>query len=70
MKGGENMSKTVTKYLSGHPYYNALIHTFVGIGLGALLVMPLFDGHTVRWGIAFLALGLLGHLYPLTQKKK
>lgn len=64
------MYKAIFKYLASHPNYNAIIHTIIGVGLGALLVMPLFDGHTVRWGVGLLAVGLLGHLYPLTLKGK
>ncbi|MDO8498367.1 MAG: hypothetical protein Q7S44_01090 [bacterium] len=64
------MCKSVVKYLSSHPYYNATIHTIIGMGLGALFVMSVFNGHTLRWGVGLIALGLLGHLYPLTLKKK
>jgi hypothetical protein len=57
------------KYFEKHPAFNSLIHLIAGIGLGCLLVTPLFDGHTVRWGIALLLIGLLGHIYAWYSKK-
>lgn len=61
--------KKVENYFSKHVSFNSAVHLLAGIGIGVLLTHPLFDGHTVRFGLAFLALGLLGHLYPLLVKK-
>lgn len=58
-----------SEYFKKHPTYNALIHFIGGIGLGALIVHPLFDGHTVRWGITLLAVALIGHIYAWNAKK-
>lgn len=63
------MCKAIKKYLSAHPYYNATIHTIAGIGIGALLTYPFFGTHPVKWGISLIAVGILGHLYPLMSKK-
>lgn len=52
----------IVKYMSKHPHYNAGVHWLGGIGLGFLLAYPLAGQHPVRWGVAFLALSLLGHL--------
>jgi hypothetical protein len=58
-----------SEYFKKHLTYNSLIHLIGGIGLGSLLAMPLFGGHTVRWGITLLAIALLGHLYAWYSKK-
>lgn len=41
----------------------------IGVGLGALLTYPFFGSHPVKWGIALIIVGLLGHLYPKIIKK-
>lgn len=48
-----------------HPAYNGTIHALGGIGVGILIASPIADPHPVRWGIAFLLLSVLGHLYAL-----
>jgi len=63
------MYKKALKYFSLHPYYNSVVHVLIGLGLGILITYPLVGEHPVRWGIALVALGLLGHLYPLMAKK-
>lgn len=50
-------------YFSRHPLHNALVHILVGMGLGILLTYPLVGRHPLRWGIALLVLGVLGHLW-------
>lgn len=62
------MCKQIKQYLSQHPYFNGGIHILVGIGVGMLLTYPLAGAHPVRWGIGFIVLGILGHLYPLVKK--
>lgn len=61
--------KEIEKYFAGHVRYNSTIHVLAGIGIGILITYPLIGAHPVRWGITFLALGILGHLYPLIQKR-
>ncbi|OGE36913.1 hypothetical protein A3B45_02900 [Candidatus Daviesbacteria bacterium RIFCSPLOWO2_01_FULL_39_12] len=61
--------KEIEKYFSNHVRYNSTIHVLAGIGIGILITYPLIGAHPVRWGLAFLVLGILGHLYPLMVKK-
>lgn len=61
--------KQMKAYLGKHPTYNGFIHILIGVGIGALLTYPYFGSHPVKWGVGLIALGLLGHLYPLTVKK-
>ncbi len=59
----------VIKYFSVHVHYNAFVHVLAGIGWGILITYPLIGSHPVRWGVFFLVIAILGHLYPLTAKK-
>ena len=61
--------KKVGQYFKNHVMYNSTIHVIAGIGVGILLTYPLAGDHPVRWGVALLALAVLGHLYPLIQKR-
>lgn len=61
--------KKLSKYFSQHPYYNSATHVLIGIGIGILITYPLVTTHPLRWGLGFLVLGLLGHLYPLIAEK-
>lgn len=61
--------KQIEKYFSKHVFFNSAVHALVGIGVGILLANPFAGVHPIRWGVAFLAVGILGHLYPLTSKK-
>ena len=63
------MYRQLVAHAKKHPHYNAVIHALIGLGIGILLARPVFTVHPMRWGILFLALGLLGHLYPLATKK-
>lgn len=63
------MYKQIKAYFKAHPIYNSTIHVIAGIGLGALFTYPVFGGHTLRWGVGFIILGLLGHLYPIVTRK-
>jgi hypothetical protein len=56
------------KYYTKHPTDNAIVHTLAGIGIGFLLTYPVVGMHPVRFGVAFLALAVIGHLYAATQK--
>lgn len=64
------MDKRISKYLGLHSAYNSSIHLIAGAGLGILATYPIFSGHTLRWGLGLLALGVLGYVYPLTLKSK
>jgi hypothetical protein len=46
---------------------SALVNILSGIGIGILLSRPLAGDHPLRWGLAILALSLLGHLYYLAM---
>ena len=61
--------KEIEKYFASHVRYNSAIHVLAGIGIGILITYPLIGAHPIRWGLAFLGLGVLGHLYPLIQKR-
>ncbi len=63
------MVKRIMTYFSKHVMYNSLVHLVAGMGIGVLLVSPVFGMHTVRWGVVLLGIGVLGHLYPLLTKK-
>ncbi len=63
MKFYRNYEKKATKYLSKYPKYNAIIHVLGGIGIGFLLAYPVAGSHPVRWGLIFLGLSLIGHLW-------
>ena len=60
--------KRSEKYFSKYPYVNAAIHVIGGVGIGFLLTYPLAGSHPVRWGVAFLALSALGHLWASMRK--
>lgn len=64
------MESKIEKYFSKHPIYNSVIHLLGGIGIGILLTHPFFDPHPVRYGVLFVALSLLGHVYAYMQYKK
>lgn len=64
------INRRLETYFDKNPMYNAVVHLLAGMGLGILLVHPLLGGHTIRWGLTFLALGILGHLYPLLSKSR
>lgn len=67
MKCCWDMYKKGLAYFSRHPLHNAFIHVLVGIGIGILLTYPLVGRHPLRWGIAFLILGVLGHVWALMK---
>ncbi len=53
--------------MSKYPQYNAIVHALGGIGIGFLLAYPLAGSHPVRWGLAFLGLSILGHLWAIKK---
>lgn len=62
------MYKKVKKYFEKHSYYNSTVHLLLGAGLG-ILFNPYTDTHPVRWAVALIVLGTLGHIYPVLVKK-
>lgn len=60
--------KKVMVFAKKHPVYIATIHAIGGIGIGILIASPLAGIHPVRWGLAFIVLSILGHLYMLVAK--
>lgn len=54
--------KKLLAFVKKHPVYHATLHGIGGIGAGIILA-PLAGVHPVRWGIIFLVVSLLGHLY-------
>jgi len=52
-------------FMKNHPAYNAIVHAIGGLGIGILIASPVAGVHPIRWGIAFLIISLLGHLYAL-----
>lgn len=61
----EKSLKKIRAYFGKHPDYNGIVHLFAGIGIGFLLTYPVAGAHPVRWGVAFIILAVLGHLYAL-----
>jgi hypothetical protein len=55
----------VLAFAKKNPVYVAVIHAIGGIGIGILIASPVASVHPVRWGVAFIIISLLGHLYML-----
>jgi len=64
------MLKNADKYFRQHPTFNSLVHGLGGIGIGILITYPYIGLHPVRWGIFFLLLSALGHLFAAQSKRK
>ncbi len=67
------MDKYITnsmKFFSKHPDQNAFVHLLGGIGIGFLLTYPVAGVHPVRWGLLFLLMAAIGHVWAATQKTK
>lgn len=60
--------KKCNSYFKKHVNYNSLTHVLIGMGLGILVTYPFVGVHPVRWGVGFLVVGVLAHLYPLIAK--
>ncbi len=60
--------KKTEKYFKQHPAYNATAHFLGGLGIGILITYPFIGSHPVRWGVLFIALAILAHLYPTLKK--
>lgn len=59
------LSKKANKYFSKSPGFNGFIHVLAGIGIGILITYPYIGSHPVRWGIAFIVVSILGHLWAM-----
>lgn len=55
--------KKVLAFVKKHPAYIGAIHAIGGVGVGILIASTLAGAHPVRWGIAFIIVSLIGHLY-------
>ena len=55
--------KKAMAFMKKHPKYNAIIHALGGVGVGILIAYPIAGIHPVRFGVAFLLVSALGHLY-------
>ncbi len=60
--------KKLEKYFSKHVWYGNFVHVLAGVGIGILITYPLAGVHPIRWGLALLGLGILGHFWPLIGK--
>jgi hypothetical protein len=63
------MCKKVLAYFKKYPIYNSLVHVVIGMGLGILVTYPVAGTHPLRWGLGILAIGLIGHFYPMLEGK-
>jgi hypothetical protein len=59
--------KATLRYFERHAQYNSAVNILLGIGIGALLTYPVAGSHPVRFGLVFLVLGVLGHVWAATQ---
>lgn len=59
--------KRSIKYFSKYPDFNGLVHILAGIGIGFMLTYPLAGEHPIRWGLTFLTLALIGHIWAATH---
>jgi hypothetical protein len=57
-------------YFKKHTMFHGLVHGIGGIGIGILIARPIADAHPVRYGVIFLLVALLGHLYAFSNSKK
>jgi len=55
------------KYFGKRPFFNAVVHTILGIGIGFLLTYTVAGIHPVRWGVAFVVIALFGHLQAMKK---
>ena len=60
--------KNAMKYFSKNVEFNSATHLLTGIGIGALLTYPIAGMHPVRFGLIFIVLGILGHIWAMTHK--
>lgn len=57
----------INKYFAKNPWYNAIVHLIGGMGIGILITHPIVDPHPLRWGLTFISLSFLGHLWAIKK---
>ncbi len=62
--------KRGVKSMSRHPWFNSWSHLVAGVGIGIIVARPLAVDHPIRWGVGFLAVFVLMHLYMTFMMKK
>lgn len=60
--------KKLIQYFSKHPTFNATAHLLLGIGIGILITYPMAGSHPLRWGLSFIGLSALIHIYAYFKK--
>jgi len=50
-------------YFKKNPIFSAVVHSLAGIGVGILIASPIAGSHPVRWGLVFIVLAIIGHIY-------
>ena len=60
--------KKIMNYFGKRIEFNSTVHILLGIGIGALITYPVAGIHPVRFGLLFIALGILGHVWAGTHK--
>lgn len=60
--------KKATAYFKKHLVFTSTIHAIGGVGVGILITYPFIGAHPVRWGVALVAISILGHLYAWFAK--
>ena len=61
----------IEKYFAEHVNFNSCIHVCAGLGIAWLLSL-IWQGYSVIslvLGIVFIAIGIVGHIYPLFAKQ-
>jgi len=69
-KAYQKYYKNAVSYFSKHVEVNSIVHALGGIGIGIIVAMPLAKPHPVRWGLIFIALSIVGHVYAMMSGKK
>jgi hypothetical protein len=62
--------KNAMKYFSKYPDQNAFVHLLAGVGFGFLLAYPVVGQHPIRWGLLFVLMAVVGHIWAGSQKVK
>lgn len=59
--------KKIEKYLSKNTEFNSALHLIGGIGIGIIITYPLIGIHPVRWGLIFIGVAVIGHIWAATH---
>ena len=60
--------KKAMRFMKKHPTYTASIHAIGGVGIGMLIASPLAGVYPFRFGIVFIIIAALGHIYAWVAK--